>query len=151
MTKPTASVAEDEAPLRAELGALLGQLWPDLQVVAEQQRRLSPPRRRHDQPPAGRRGDRLRDALHALAQQRRRARAVDGDARGQQPRLAGVAGEHDQGRTALPGDVGDVEQLRRDRDDLVDHQSVRGRLDLPDVQPARRTLAATAAGTPPRA
>lgn len=35
MTKPTAILAEDEAPLRAELRVLLAQLWPDLQIVAD--------------------------------------------------------------------------------------------------------------------
>ena len=35
MSKPTAILAEDEAPLRAELRVLLDQLWPDLHIVAE--------------------------------------------------------------------------------------------------------------------
>jgi DNA-binding LytR/AlgR family response regulator len=34
MSKLTAIIAEDEAPLRAELQMLLNQLWPDLQIVA---------------------------------------------------------------------------------------------------------------------
>jgi DNA-binding LytR/AlgR family response regulator len=34
MNQPTAIIAEDEAPLRAELEMLLNQLWPDLQIVA---------------------------------------------------------------------------------------------------------------------
>ena len=33
MSAPTAIIAEDEAPLRAELGALLAELWPELQVL----------------------------------------------------------------------------------------------------------------------
>ncbi len=33
--KPTAILAEDEAPLLAELRLLLNQLWPDLQIVAD--------------------------------------------------------------------------------------------------------------------
>jgi DNA-binding LytR/AlgR family response regulator len=35
MTKPTAILAEDEAPLRAELRVLLNELWPDLHIVAD--------------------------------------------------------------------------------------------------------------------
>ena len=35
MSRPTAIIAEDEAPLRAELRKLLTQLWPDLQIVAD--------------------------------------------------------------------------------------------------------------------
>jgi DNA-binding LytR/AlgR family response regulator len=35
MTRPTAILAEDEAPLRAELRVLLTQLWPDLNIVAD--------------------------------------------------------------------------------------------------------------------
>ena len=35
MTRPTAILAEDELPQRRELRALLGELWPDLNVVAE--------------------------------------------------------------------------------------------------------------------
>ena len=35
MSAPTAILAEDEAPQRAELRALLAQLWPELQIVAE--------------------------------------------------------------------------------------------------------------------
>lgn len=35
MTRPTAILAEDEAPQRQELRALLGELWPELDVVAE--------------------------------------------------------------------------------------------------------------------
>ena len=34
MSNATAIIAEDEAPLRAELQMLLNQLWPDLQIVA---------------------------------------------------------------------------------------------------------------------
>jgi DNA-binding LytR/AlgR family response regulator len=35
MTSPTAILAEDELPQRQELRALLGELWPDLAIVAE--------------------------------------------------------------------------------------------------------------------
>lgn len=35
MTKPTAILAEDETPLRAELRLLLNELWPDLHIVAD--------------------------------------------------------------------------------------------------------------------
>jgi DNA-binding LytR/AlgR family response regulator len=35
MTRPTAIIAEDEAPQRQELRTLLTELWPELQVVAE--------------------------------------------------------------------------------------------------------------------
>ena len=35
MSRPTAIIAEDEAPLRAELRKLLTQLWPNLQIVAD--------------------------------------------------------------------------------------------------------------------
>jgi DNA-binding LytR/AlgR family response regulator len=35
MTKLTAIVAEDEAPLRAEMHALLNELWPELHIVAD--------------------------------------------------------------------------------------------------------------------
>jgi DNA-binding LytR/AlgR family response regulator len=35
MKPPTAIIAEDEPPLRAELRHLLAQLWPDLQIVAD--------------------------------------------------------------------------------------------------------------------
>ncbi len=35
MKRPTAILAEDELPQRQELRALLGELWPDLDVVAE--------------------------------------------------------------------------------------------------------------------
>jgi DNA-binding LytR/AlgR family response regulator len=35
MSPPTAIIAEDEAPLRAELRLLLTQLWPELQIVAD--------------------------------------------------------------------------------------------------------------------
>lgn len=35
MTRPTALIAEDERPQRQELRALLTELWPDLNVVAE--------------------------------------------------------------------------------------------------------------------
>ena len=35
MTRPTAILAEDEAPQRQELRVLLGELWPELDVVAE--------------------------------------------------------------------------------------------------------------------
>jgi DNA-binding LytR/AlgR family response regulator len=35
MTRPTAILAEDELPQRQELRALLGELWPELDVVAE--------------------------------------------------------------------------------------------------------------------
>lgn len=35
MSRPTAIIAEDETPLRAELRELLTQLWPDLQIVAD--------------------------------------------------------------------------------------------------------------------
>ncbi|HKS54321.1 MAG TPA: LytTR family DNA-binding domain-containing protein [Steroidobacteraceae bacterium] len=35
MTRPTAIVAEDELPQRQELLALLTELWPELQIVAE--------------------------------------------------------------------------------------------------------------------
>jgi DNA-binding LytR/AlgR family response regulator len=35
MSRPTAIIAEDEAPLHAELRELLTQLWPDLQIVAD--------------------------------------------------------------------------------------------------------------------
>jgi DNA-binding LytR/AlgR family response regulator len=35
MTRPTAVIAEDELPQRQELRALLGELWPELDVVAE--------------------------------------------------------------------------------------------------------------------
>jgi DNA-binding LytR/AlgR family response regulator len=35
MTRPTAIIAEDELPQRQELRALLAQLWPELDIVAE--------------------------------------------------------------------------------------------------------------------
>jgi DNA-binding LytR/AlgR family response regulator len=35
MTLPTALIAEDEAPQREQLKALLGRLWPQLRIVAE--------------------------------------------------------------------------------------------------------------------
>jgi DNA-binding LytR/AlgR family response regulator len=35
MTSPTAILAEDELPQRQELRALLSELWPDLEIVAE--------------------------------------------------------------------------------------------------------------------
>lgn len=35
MTSPTAILAEDELPQRQELRSLLGELWPDLDIVAE--------------------------------------------------------------------------------------------------------------------
>jgi DNA-binding LytR/AlgR family response regulator len=35
MTRPTAIIAEDETPQRQELRALLTELWPELNVVAE--------------------------------------------------------------------------------------------------------------------
>src|SRR3954467_3124706 len=35
MTRPTALIAEDETPQRQELRALLAELWPELDVVAE--------------------------------------------------------------------------------------------------------------------
>jgi DNA-binding LytR/AlgR family response regulator len=35
MTRPTAVIAEDELPQRQELRALLAELWPELEVVAE--------------------------------------------------------------------------------------------------------------------
>jgi DNA-binding LytR/AlgR family response regulator len=35
MTNPTALIAEDEAPQRMELCAMLTELWPELQIVAE--------------------------------------------------------------------------------------------------------------------
>ena len=35
MTRPTALIAEDELPQRQELRALLSELWPELEVVAE--------------------------------------------------------------------------------------------------------------------
>jgi DNA-binding LytR/AlgR family response regulator len=35
MTRPTAILAEDETPQRAELRALLAEVWPDLRIVAE--------------------------------------------------------------------------------------------------------------------
>jgi DNA-binding LytR/AlgR family response regulator len=35
VSRPTAIIAEDEAPLRVELRRMLTQLWPELQVVAE--------------------------------------------------------------------------------------------------------------------
>jgi DNA-binding LytR/AlgR family response regulator len=35
MTRPTAIIAEDETPQRQELRALLGELWPELNIVAE--------------------------------------------------------------------------------------------------------------------
>lgn len=35
MTRPTALIAEDELPQRQELRALLAELWPELEVVAE--------------------------------------------------------------------------------------------------------------------
>lgn len=35
MTRPTALIAEDERPQRQELRALLAELWPELEVVAE--------------------------------------------------------------------------------------------------------------------
>lgn len=35
MTRPSAIIAEDEAPQRQELRALLAELWPELNVVAE--------------------------------------------------------------------------------------------------------------------
>lgn len=35
MKRPTAIIAEDEPPLRAELHQLLAQLWPDLEIVAD--------------------------------------------------------------------------------------------------------------------
>ena len=35
MTRPTAIIAEDELPQRRELRALLAELWPELEVVAE--------------------------------------------------------------------------------------------------------------------
>jgi DNA-binding LytR/AlgR family response regulator len=35
MTRPTAILAEDELPQRQELRSLLGELWPELEVVAE--------------------------------------------------------------------------------------------------------------------
>jgi DNA-binding LytR/AlgR family response regulator len=35
MTRPMAMIAEDEAPQRQELRALLAELWPDLNVIAE--------------------------------------------------------------------------------------------------------------------
>jgi DNA-binding LytR/AlgR family response regulator len=35
MTRPTAIIAEDEAPQRQELRTLLAELWPELNVVAE--------------------------------------------------------------------------------------------------------------------
>lgn len=35
MTRPTAILAEDELPQRRELRALLGEMWPELNVVAE--------------------------------------------------------------------------------------------------------------------
>lgn len=35
MTRPTAIIAEDELPQRQELRALLVDLWPELNVVAE--------------------------------------------------------------------------------------------------------------------
>lgn len=35
MTKPTAIIAEDEAPQRAALAAMLRELWPELSILAE--------------------------------------------------------------------------------------------------------------------
>lgn len=35
MTRPTAIIAEDETPQRQELRTLLGELWPELSIVAE--------------------------------------------------------------------------------------------------------------------
>jgi len=35
VTRPTAVIAEDELPQRQELRALLHDLWPELDVVAE--------------------------------------------------------------------------------------------------------------------
>ena len=35
MTHPTAIIAEDETPQRQELRALLAELWPELNIVAE--------------------------------------------------------------------------------------------------------------------
>jgi DNA-binding NarL/FixJ family response regulator len=35
MSRPTPIIAEDEAPLRAELRERLTQLWPDLPIVAD--------------------------------------------------------------------------------------------------------------------
>ena len=35
MNRPTALIAEDELPQRRELRALLAELWPELDVVAE--------------------------------------------------------------------------------------------------------------------
>jgi DNA-binding LytR/AlgR family response regulator len=35
MTSPTAIIAEDELPQRQELRALLAELWPELQIIAE--------------------------------------------------------------------------------------------------------------------
>jgi DNA-binding LytR/AlgR family response regulator len=35
MSGPTALLAEDEAPQRAELGQMLAQLWPELRIVAQ--------------------------------------------------------------------------------------------------------------------
>ena len=35
MTRPTALIAEDELPQRQELRALLAELWPELEIVAE--------------------------------------------------------------------------------------------------------------------
>ena len=35
MTRPTAIIAEDELPQRQELRAMLAELWPELNIVAE--------------------------------------------------------------------------------------------------------------------
>lgn len=35
MTRPTAIIAEDEAPQRAALAALLAELWPEVEILAE--------------------------------------------------------------------------------------------------------------------
>src|SRR4029453_183964 len=35
MTRPTALIAEDEIPQRQELRAMLAEIWPELEIVAE--------------------------------------------------------------------------------------------------------------------
>jgi DNA-binding LytR/AlgR family response regulator len=51
MTRPTAVIAEDELPQRRELRALLAELWPELEVVAECEDGLSALRALRDHRP----------------------------------------------------------------------------------------------------